>query len=217
MPDIWLIRHGQAGDVLGDYDRLSERGELQSRLAGEAWGHLGEVHRVLTGDMRRHRETRAAFAEAFPGATPEPHVDARWNEFNHHGVFEAGIAAGLEPPKTREDAGRFFGLAMSRWILGEGEYPESYVDFHARVVEGFEALVERMSSGERALVFTSGGAIAAVVRHAMGLEPLGALRVNAVLVNTSFTRVRVGRFGAGLHSMNVYSHLDGRPELVTLT
>lgn len=219
MPDIWLIRHGQAGDVLGDYDRLSERGRLQSQLAGAAWGHLGEVHHVLNGSMRRHRETREAFAEAFEGALPEAREDAHWNEFNHHGVFESAIAAGLAPPRPgdRADVGRFFAVAMSRWIQGEGDYPERYDDFHARVVEGFEALIQGMEHGQRALVFSSGGAIAAVVRHAMGLPPLGALQINGVLVNTSFTRVRVGRMGPGLHSLNVYSHLDRRPELVTLT
>ena len=44
MSDVWLIRHGQAGDVMGDYDRLSELGFAQSRLAGQRWRHLGPIH-----------------------------------------------------------------------------------------------------------------------------------------------------------------------------
>ncbi|MBB1008659.1 histidine phosphatase family protein, partial [Dietzia sp. SLG510A3-3B2-2] len=35
MGSIHLVRHGQASFGSGDYDRLSETGHLQARLAGE--------------------------------------------------------------------------------------------------------------------------------------------------------------------------------------
>ena len=65
MSDVWLIRHGQAGEVMGDYDRLSDLGFQQSRLAGEQWRHLAPIHAVVSGDMRRHRETEETFRAAF--------------------------------------------------------------------------------------------------------------------------------------------------------
>ncbi len=108
---------------------------------------------------------------------------------------------------------------MGRWADGahDADYDEPYGVFQARVVDGFEQLRARLGSGETALVFTSGGAISAVARHLLGLEPRRAFQVNTVLVNTGFTRVRVGRGLASLASLNVHSHFDDAPELLTLS
>lgn len=220
MGDIWLVRHGQAGEVMGDYDRLSERGFAQSRLAGERWRHLTPVTHTVQGAMRRHRETAEAFAEGF-GGLPDPVEDAAWNEFDHKQVILKAIEGGLQPPTERSRAGfsSFFFEAMGRWADGEfdADYDEPYSVFQSRVVAGFERLHGRLGKGETALVFTSGGAISAVARHLLGLAPRRAFQINTVLVNTGFTRVRVGRGMASLSSLNVHSHFDDAPELLTLS
>jgi broad specificity phosphatase PhoE len=213
MASIWLIRHGQAGpDIMGDYDRLSELGWAQSRHAGERWRHLGEVHHAVHGAMRRHRETLEGFREGF-GDLPSPEEDPRWDEFDHVTVIKAAIAAGMNP-RTLED---FFTLAMGRWASGDhdGDYPEPYHIFQARVVDGLERLGRALGSGQTALVFTSGGAIAAACRHLLEAPPVGAFRINRVLVNAGFTRVWVGGGRATLASMNVHTHFDDAPDLLT--
>ncbi|MFT4977362.1 MAG: broad specificity phosphatase PhoE [Myxococcota bacterium] len=218
MPDIWLIRHGQAGDVLGDYDRLSDLGVLQAAAAGARWQHLRPVSRVLTGAMVRHHRTRAVFEEAF-GALPTAAEDPRWNEFDHLDVIQVAQRAGLKPADSgREGFMRFFLTAMTRWSEGrhDEEYVEPYAAFQARVEAGVRDLADDLAPGEVALVFTSGGAIAAVCRSILGLSPLRAFEINTVLVNTGFTRLRVGRGRVSLATLNAHPHIDAQPGLLTL-
>lgn len=218
MGDIWLIRHGQAGEMMGEYDLLSERGWEQSRVAGAAWRHIAPVQHCIHGAMRRHRETATGFAEGF-GPLPDAVEDARWNEFDHQSVIRAALAGGLEPDRGAGRAGffRFFLDAMGRWASGEHDrdYPESYAAFQSRVVAGLDAAISRLGKGESAAVFTSGGTISAVCRHLLDLSPSKAFTLNLSLVNTGVTRLRVGGGWTTLASLNVHAHLDAHPELLT--
>ena len=64
MGQVHFVRHGQASFGTDDYDRLSPLGWQQARWLGR---HLSETgHRydaVVSGGMRRHRETAQAIAE----------------------------------------------------------------------------------------------------------------------------------------------------------
>lgn len=218
MGDLWLIRHGQAGEMMGEYDLLSERGWQQSRVAGAAWRHIAPVQHAIHGAMRRHRETAQGFAEGF-GELPDLVEDAAWNEFDHQTVIRAALAGGLEPDRDAGRAGffRFFLDAMGRWADGEhdDDYAESYAAFQGRVVAGLERATARLGKGESAVVFTSGGAISAVCRHLLDLSPRKAFTVNLSLVNTGVTRLRVGGGWTTLASLNVHHHFDDKPELLT--
>ena len=218
MGDLWLIRHGQAGEMMGEYDLLSERGWEQSRVAGAAWRHIAPIHHCIHGAMRRHRETATGFAEGF-GGLPDAVEDAAWNEFDHQSVIKAALAGGLTPDREAGRAGffRFFLDAMGRWASGahDGDYPESYVAFQDRVVGGLERASARLGKGESAVVFTSGGAISAVCRHLLDLTPEKAFTINLSLVNTGVTRVRIGGGWTTLASLNVHAHFDARPGLLT--
>jgi len=65
MGAIHLVRHGQASFGTGDYDRLSELGHEQARLAGEDMAARGlRPDVVIHGGMRRQRETAEGLYEA---------------------------------------------------------------------------------------------------------------------------------------------------------
>lgn len=218
MADLWLIRHGQAGEMMGEYDLLSDRGWEQSRVTGAAWRHIAPVHHVIHGAMRRHRETAAGFAEGF-GPLPPPIEDDAWNEFDHQTVIKAALSAGMQPDR---DAGRagffaFFLDAMGRWADGahDDDYFESYAAFQGRVVAGLQRATATLGKGESALVFTSGGAISAVCRHLLDLSPRKAFTLNLSMVNTGVTRIRVGGGWSTLASLNVHAHFDDKPDLLT--
>jgi broad specificity phosphatase PhoE len=218
MADIWLIRHGQAGDVMGDYDRLSDLGREQSRIAGAGWRHLGPIHHSVMGGMRRHALTAECFEEGF-GTLPPVTVDEGFNEFDHQVVVRAALAAGITPPTSGGKAAffEFFGAAMGRWADGayDADYPEPYAVFQSRVVAGFGRLQARVEKGQTALVFTSGGTISAIVRSLLDLRPARAFHLNTVMVNTSFTHVQVGAGRASLVTFNNFAHLHTTPALVT--
>lgn len=218
MPTIWLLRHGKAGDLLGDYDLLSELGYAQVRRAGERHRHLAPLHQLRSGTMRRQRETAEAFAQTF-GEVPPLHIDARWNEFDHVSVIQSAIAAGILPPKERSRAGfsAFFGTAMGRWASGEHdtEYPEPYAAFQARVEGALTDLAASLDSGQTALVATSGGVISAVCRKLLGLQPAVAFQLNTVMVNAGMTRVVVDGPQMTLAGLNMDQHLQDEPGLRT--
>ena len=217
MAEIWLIRHGQAGDLLGDYDLLSPRGKAQARRAGERWRHLQPIRRVISGTMRRHLETMAAFGEGF-GPLPQVEIQPAFDEFDHLSVIRAaGPPPEVDPTDPHAAFLQVFHAAMGRWASGEhdADYAEPYERFQARVAEGLTGLASQLESGQTALVFTSGGVISAACRHLLGLSPEAAFRVNLVLANTGFTRVLRRRGQVSLASLNVHPHLDEAPELFT--
>jgi len=218
MPTIWLMRHGKAGELLGDYDRLSQIGFAQARHTGAQFRHLAPLTRLLSGSMRRQRETVQAFSETF-GAVPEHQIDARWNEFDHVSVIQSALAAGIHPPKERSHDGfsSFFGQAMNRWASGDhsADYPEPYAAFQARAEAALTHLAGSLESGQTALVATSGGVISACCRLLLGISPAEAFQLNTVLVNGGMTRILVGRGRMTLATLNMDLHLQTEDGLYT--
>jgi len=210
MPTIWLLRHGKAGDLMGDYDRLSELGHAQAARAGEAFRHIAPLRRLMSGEMVRQRKTALTFAASF-GEAPALEIDGRWDEFDHKSVIRAALDAGLRPPETPDRAvfSSFFGDAMTRWASGEhdADYAEPYRAFQARVHGALHELADSLGSGDTALVATSGGVISTVCRELLDLEPMAAFQLNTVLVNGGMTRILVGRGRLSLSALNIDTHL----------
>src|ERR1043165_10030660 len=92
MSRLLLIRHGQASFLERNYDKLSSRGEAQSRILGEYWAGLKLCFdRVYSGPRVRQRETARIVGEAYKSAGlpwPEPVVLAEFDEFQAEVVME---------------------------------------------------------------------------------------------------------------------------------
>jgi broad specificity phosphatase PhoE len=226
MGVVLLVRHGQASFGADDYDVLSDTGWEQSRLLG-AWLAERKVtpDAVLRGGMRRHRETAEGLI-AGGGWTTGVEVDDGWNEFDHLGVVDALHRAGaagfpgdlrLDRDLDRRDFQRVFELAVTRWTGGEydGEYPETYATFVARVRAALDRACAAAGPGGTVVVVSSGGPIA--VACAALVDPAGEdpatlarlwARFNTVTVNTSVTRVVVGSTGPRMLTFNEHAHLE---------
>ena len=211
MSVLLLVRHGQASFGAADYDVLSDTGHEQSRILGAALTERGIAPtRAFRGAMKRHTET--AEAAGFTDAV----LDDGWNEFDHVQVLAAHT-----PPESAETVTenkafqRWFEEATRRWMDGEHdeEYDESFGAFTARVDAALHRAVARAGRGDTAVIFTSGGAIAAVAATLLGGGPDLWQRLNSVTVNAGITKVVVGSRGATLVSFNDHLHLD--PDLVT--
>lgn len=219
MGAIVLIRHGQASFGADDYDRLSDRGVAQSRCLGRALKAMGlQAPRVVSGGLRRHRET-ATHCLAGAGMSLEPEVRAAWDEFDHMailraawpryadlGALHADMAAAPSPRGLFQDV---FSQAMVRWVEGghEADYPETWPAFQTRCRGDLQRLQDELAANQTVLVFTSGGPIAVVMQALMDLATPVALALNEVLVNTGVTRLVTGRRGARLLSFNAHDHL----------
>lgn len=211
MSVVLLVRHGQASFGADDYDVLSAAGEEQSRILGASLAHRGSAPALsVRGAMKRHRQTAeaAGFADSM--------VDDGWNEFDHVQVLAAHT-----PPESAEAVSenrafqQWFEQATQRWMDGshDDEYDESFHAFTTRVDSALQRVVERLEPGQDAVVFTSGGAIAAVGSALLGGGQQLWQRLNSVTVNTGITKVVAGARGLTLVSFNDHVHLE--PDRVT--
>ena len=204
MGQIILIRHGQANSTATteeDYDRLSELGHSQAGMLGE-WlrTHEDEPDVVLSGTMRRHKETANS-----AGFTPD-REDARLNEVDYFALArDIEITHGVPQPVSSEDYADHAPKTFAAWHKAEITGDETFVEFEERVRA---VLDEAAEPGRRVICFTSGGVIAMALRIALGLDPERLAHVLLPIYNSSIHRLRVAEEGTFLSSFNAIPHLD---------
>ncbi|ALG07320.1 histidine phosphatase family protein [Kibdelosporangium phytohabitans] len=200
MPLVYLVRHGQASFGAEDYDVLSPVGHLQGKHAGAELRRRG-VHadQVWSGTLKRQRDTAAA-----AGFEARPRQDARWNEFDHLGLVRAAQGDPADPRGFQEA----LDAALRGWA-GLEEFSETASGAVKDLLLGLEG-------GKTAVVFTSGGVIAAVCAWMWGLDASGFVAVNRVAVNCGITKLVHGRSGTSLVTYNDHAHFEGEHrELLT--
>lgn len=233
MGQIYLIRHGQASFGGANYDQLSELGLEQSRLLGEWFANCGQkFHRVISGSMQRHRQTANACIGALPKASRlelDWEIDAGFNEYDHHEVLirhkpEFGDPAEVrrffaETENARYAFQELFQAAMARWMGGEydADYREPWPVFRERCVSALRRAVDNAGQSQQVAVFTSGGTIAAISQHLLGLQDSKMAELNWTLVNSAVTRLLYRPGVITLSYLNNYAHLEwlGKPEMIT--
>ncbi len=219
MGQLLLVRHGQASWGSADYDVLSQTGEEQSRLLGKALSARDIAPDVVvTGSMRRHRDTAGAcLAELSGNLTTE--VDAGWDEFDHVEMLDRHPPE-FEGEPSKAEFQQWFEEATDRWTGGEfdEDYDESFDAFTDRVGSALRRATEAVGSGT-AIVFSSGGPIAWVAASLLSddRDVAGSLwrRLNPVCVNSGVTRLVIGRRGVTLVTFNGHAHLDAAPGALT--
>jgi broad specificity phosphatase PhoE len=221
MGAIYLIRHAQASFGAADYDQLSELGLTQSRVLGESLLSRGpRTDRVVCGTMRRHEQTAEGCLQAM-GLSAKWESDPGWNEYDPKDVMSAydprykdpaAMAAELaasDNPRRRFQ--EIFVRAMDRWVSGEhdGEYSESWPAFCARVASALARVSASLAKSQGALVFTSGGPIAAACAALLNLSAKDALRLNTRLANAAITKLLCSADAIHLSTMNEHGHFEG--------
>ena len=235
MGQIYLVRHGQASFGAADYDQLSAHGVEQARMLG-AWfaACRQEFGQVVTGSLRRHRQTAEACLAAMPGATPPEQwrTDAGFDEYDHVEVLAKHAPQMRDPiaardaldadPNPRKAFQRMFAQAMQRWMSGahDADYRESWSAFRARCVGALRRAVEQAGAAQSVCVFTSGGPIAAICQELLGFPDARAAEVNFALANSSVTRLLYSSGSPGrvsLSYLNNYAHLEqtGQAQAIT--
>lgn len=217
MSRIFLVRHGQASWGAENYDALSELGHRQAAATGAWLAGQGVVPtRIISGELVRQRDSLAEVVTAadWAGSSESGPV---WDEYDHLAVLAAlpaedpvyaASAASVE--RRAFDARAFdvvYAAALRRWVLGEGDYPETYAAFTARASAALESLAAALAPKEDAVVVTSGGVISAIGAHLLDGGPRVWDRLQRTVANASVTQVRVGARGIHLLSFNEASHL----------
>jgi broad specificity phosphatase PhoE len=230
MSHLLLVRHGQASFLEPDYDKLSPKGEMQSRLLGGYWTeHKILLDRVFTGPKVRQKETARIVGEAYRKAGlpwPEPVILPAFDEFQAEAVlaqtlpqlvqseegvrdlyhaFESAVAK-EERFKTFQ---RLFEVVIDRWARGELPTPgiEPWPEFCARVQLGLQSLVKNGSSGQRIAVFSSGGPVGVAMQKALDLNTRATLRSAWMVRNGAYNEFLFSPDRFTLNSYNACPHL----------
>jgi broad specificity phosphatase PhoE len=150
------------------------------------------------------------------GATADVTVDTDWDEFDHLGIVAGWADLPSDVPIDRREFQKVFEAATASWTAGEGAYDESWAGFAERTRAAFDRVVARAGSGRTVVVVTSGGVIGALAAHLVDPDDTDAAslarrwsRMNAVMANSSVTRVLVGATGARLLTFNEHGHVEG--------
>lgn len=215
MGQILLVRHGQASWDGDDYDVLSEIGHEQGRLLGEALAARGvRPDVVVSGGMRRHRETVENLLAGAGLDGLDVEVDRGWDEYDHVSMLAQVPTRFAGERPTAAEFQAWMEQAAARWTSGENDedYHEPFAEFADRVGE---ALQRAAAPSGTVLVVTSGGPISWVSASLLGGGAELWSRFNVVCVNSGVTKLVAGRRGITLVSFNEHTHLEARPELLT--
>lgn len=202
MGEIVLVRHGQANSHAkseADYDRLSTLGFQQAAWLGEWIRDQAETFdRVISGTLRRHRET--ADSMGFRAK-----IDPRLNEMDY---FNLGRALETTHGIAFPHADGFADHApqvIRAWHAAEIQGDESFADFESRITD---VLVDAAQDGRRTLCITSGGVIGMALRHVLDLDPTRLAEVLLPIRNTSIHRFHIRADRMLLAGFNATPHLD---------
>ena len=207
MTEVILVRHGQANSLAKDeasYDRLSNLGHQQARWLGEYLrGTDHRVKRIISGPLRRQRETAAAISEVLGIDFTQ---DERLRELDYFGLSKSMQEAhGLQVPSGRAEFIEHFPQVMEAWEEGRISSPvETYADFSNRVL----AAQEEAETGDGTMLVTSGGVIATAMRHILGLDVHAYAHMLLQVNNSSYHRYRMEYGARRLNCFNALAHLD---------
>ncbi len=204
MTELLVIRHGETdfnrqhrfqghADVPLNALGLTQAERLAARLVDE------QVDALVTSDLQRAMVTARVVARALDR---EPVVEPLWRE-QCFGVLE-----GLEVSVVRRDLAALWAQWQrydADWAPPEGE---SVRAFHARVLRAVEAIAAA-HGGRRVAVFTHGGVLDMLWRHATGASLHGPRTVEIPNTGVNILRWRDGALDV-LQWADA-AHLEGLP------
>ncbi|MBB0998104.1 MULTISPECIES: histidine phosphatase family protein [Dietzia] len=225
MGSIHLVRHGQASFGSGDYDRLSETGHLQARLAGEDMAGRGlRPDVIIHGGLRRQRETAEGLLAGLRAHDDRDaaedvavEVDERWAEYDADAVLEAARVAGLttehgtlDSAGASDEAKQAFQRQLDA-ALGHWAGLEAFAEYRRDADDALADAAARSGTGRTTVVVSSAGTISLAVAGLLA-DPEGVVglwtRLQRVTVNTGTARVVVGRGGMTCIAVNEHQHLE---------
>ena len=220
MAELILVRHAQAAFGTDDYDRLTELGHRQARWLGEYFAERAiAFDRVVTGTLRRHRETLAGIVEALTGL-PAADIQPGLNEYRAEVLLAAHLAGrGLPPLEHAEDRRGHFRVlreALYAWVDGtlRADAHPSFPEFEAGVRQALEAA---RHGAERVLVVSSGGPISSAIGAVLGVAPRTVVDLNLQTRNTGLSELRAGARRSHCVSFNAVPHLERRDRRGAIT
>ena len=221
MADLLIIRHGQASFGADNYDQLSTLGQRQADLTGEFLSQSG-VHfsAAFSGDLSRQRETGERILAQLEDA-PSLVIDPRLNEVqtDEQMAVMTPLLCEQDPRfatlmadmnKDSKSFQKIIETVFNYWVSPNCQVAgiQSWQDYSAGVVSAFESARASAESGSTTAIFTSGGTIATLVGHVLGLSADRVYEFYEPVFNCSITRLIFNARKCSLSTFNDVSHLQ---------
>ena len=221
MADLLIIRHGQASFGADNYDQLSTLGQRQADLTGEFLSQSG-VHfsAAFSGDLSRQRETGERILAQLEDA-PSLVIDPRLNEVqtDEQMAVMTPLLCEQDPRfatlmadmnKDSKSFQKIIETVFNYWVSPNCQVAgiQSWQDYSAGVVSAFESARASAESGSTTAIFTSGGTIATLVGHVLGLSADRVYEFYEPVFNCSITRLIFNSRKCSLSTFNDVSHLQ---------
>ena len=224
MASIYLIRHGQGQFGTEDYDRLSELGLRQARLAGEQLRRsVGRIDRLLSGTLKRQRDTAEQIAGCFHASSSPPlaiHIDPRLDELDVDRQIEHVLPLLADPPGELTELAllarsssrayqKLLRVVYLHWqtLVSLPEDMETWAAFSARVRSLLHTIRSEGASGDTTVLVTSGGVIATAVQQVLGAPDTSAYALFEAMMNCSITHLLHDRQRVSVASFNEGAYL----------
>lgn len=212
MGTLYLVRHGQASFGTDDYDRLSELGARQCQRLGEYFRQRDvRFDGVITGTLRRHRESLAALLRGLQVEHDAPAMPGL-NEYDSEAIVHAIHPQPLKRASNPEEVRQHFRLlrdGLVAWIEGRTQ-PQgmpSFAQFSAGIVEALDHVRTRHDGD--VLIVSSGGPISTAVAHVLDAPPRTMIELNLRMRNSAVTEFAFTPKRHSLVTFNTLPHLEG--------
>ena len=221
MASIYVIRHGQASFGEENYDKLSPLGCRQATVLGEYLRDCGiRFDATYSGDLQRQRKT-AELATVEQPRKSEHHIDLRFNEIQNDEQFETLLPVVLESNRalqalvdkglsSSKDYQKVLKDVFNYWVspvCPESEI-QSWADYSANVQKALQEIIRTQGSGKTIGLFTSGGTIATIAAHVLGLGSEHVYSFYEPVINCSVTQLFYSGDKVSLSYFNDHSFLD---------
>lgn len=232
MAEIYFVRHGQASFGSKNYDKLSDLGVEQAKLLGRYFKKLNlTFDAAYSGTLNRHLETAEAVLEEMgTGGENGLVVNPQFNEMSASDVTmsrlsdvidqDPEIKRKLSHIHTDSDAIRkIFEIANDTEPnpVDEETRLKNTMAFIERVTAGITKVAANHGPGKKVVIFSSGGPMAATLRHVLEISREQTLRLGGEIKNSAYTVFRHDQKRLDLVMYNNTAHLElcNNPGLLT--
>ncbi len=223
MSVIYLVRHGQASFGAANYDKLSELGCTQAKVLGQYFADSNiQFDAAYAGDLQRQQKT-AQLALSYQPNSVELVTDNRLNEMDNNEQIEKLLPLLTEQNekiKTLVDEGfkqsknfqKIIEAVFNLWISEQCPEVgiESWASYSSKVQAVIQSIMQQQISGKTVAIFTSGGTIATIVSHVLGLTGAQTYQFYEPVINCSITQILYSSTKCSLSNFNDYSYLQGQ-------
>lgn len=231
MSKLYFFRHGQASLGSDNYDRLSEKGKLQSQhLGSHLVKHNIHFDKIFYGPLTRQVDTYQLVKEVYHQHHISLPTGVLIDELREHQGIEAMKIALPEliitddylkslqadskknPANTLRNTMKSFHYFLGEWAQGNitVEGVKSWASFRKETRIALDQILKSTEPGETIGVFSSGGTISAITAECLGLpNQKSVTELNFSIRNTAITSFLFSNDLFNLLTFNELPHLKG--------